>query len=252
MVWDGRGQPGAVSASRPVEHYRVASGRCTRPVCSSRNASGARSMGAPAPPAGLGDTRRTDRRRAPAVLMAARLCRRFVEGIEELRTAFGSVNFAVENMFPVGWPAATSSLLTRLRPDDGGIRRLHLDGVHCAASRRDVLRWPTRWFGARSCAPRRRHRRGRESISCQGAANQPCGALLSSLAVVVSPARCGRGQPRRASSGRAQADLAEALASPAHISPHRPPSTPKESTRKESTRNSRGISVEAQRDSVAR
>jgi len=143
--------------------------------------------------------------------------RRFAPGIEELRTAFGSVSFAVENMFPCadGRPIIRA-LLTRLRPDRGRLRRVHPGCLALLPPPTETCsRWPTRWVP-----------RSPTSIWCDGTGeardehlvpgrgNQPCGALLSSLA--------GRGftgavavevSTRRASSrAERRADLAEALA----------------------------------------
>jgi sugar phosphate isomerase/epimerase len=142
--------------------------------------------------------------------------RRFAPGIEELRTAFGSVSFAVENMFPVRMAGRSFVPYSPgYDPTDVGFDAYTLDVSHCAASHRDVLAMADTMGSALAHI----HLgdgtgEARDEHLVPGRGTQPCGALLSSLA--------GRGfagavavevSTRRASSrAERRADLAEALA----------------------------------------
>jgi sugar phosphate isomerase/epimerase len=142
--------------------------------------------------------------------------RRFVEGIEELRMAYGSVNFAVENMFPVRMAGRMFVPYSPgYDPTEVGFDAYTLDVSHCAASRRDVMDM------ADTMGPALAHvhlgdgtGEARDEHLVPGRGTQPCGALLSSLArrgftgavaVEVSTRRAGSRAER-------QQDLAESLA----------------------------------------
>jgi sugar phosphate isomerase/epimerase len=142
--------------------------------------------------------------------------RRFVEGIEELRMSYGSVNFAVENMFPVRMAGRMFIPYSPgYDPTEVGFDAYTLDVSHCAASRRDVLAMADTMGSALAHV----HLgdgtgEARDEHLVPGRGTQPCGALLSSLtgrgftgavAVEVSTRRAGSRAER-------QQDLAESLA----------------------------------------
>ncbi|OLB74387.1 MAG: hypothetical protein AUI14_23750 [Actinobacteria bacterium 13_2_20CM_2_71_6] len=142
--------------------------------------------------------------------------RNFVPGLEELREKHPSVQFAVENMFPVrmagrefvpyspGWD-----------PTRVGFDAYTLDLSHCSAARNDALQMAD----AMGTAMAHVHLgdgtgEGRDEHLVPGRGNQPCAQLLESLA--------GRGYAgsiavevstrRAASRAERETDLAEALA----------------------------------------
>jgi sugar phosphate isomerase/epimerase len=141
--------------------------------------------------------------------------RNFVTGIADLRMAYGSVEFAVENMFPVRMAGRQFVPYSPgYDPTDVGFDAYTLDISHCAASHRDVLAMADTMgsalthihLGDGTGEPRDEH-------LVPGRGNQPCGELLASLsrrkftgavAVEVSTRRAGSRAER-------QADLAEAL-----------------------------------------
>lgn len=142
--------------------------------------------------------------------------RRFVEGIGELSQSYGSVRFAVENMFPVRMAGRRFVPYSPgYDPTDVGFDAYTLDVSHCAASKRDVLAMADTMGAALSHI----HLgdgsgESRDEHLVPGRGTQPCGELLSSLvrrgfdgavAVEVSTRRSGSREDRRA-------DLAEALA----------------------------------------
>ena len=142
--------------------------------------------------------------------------RRFVEGIEELRMAYGSIEFAVENMFPVKMAGRQFvPYAPGFDPTEVGFDAYTLDLSHCAASRRDALAMAD----AMGAALKHVHLGDgtgelRDEHLVPGRGNQPCGELLESLAgrgftgaiaVEVSTRRSGSRADR-------EADLAEALA----------------------------------------
>lgn len=142
--------------------------------------------------------------------------RRFVEGIEELSMSYGSVRFAVENMFPVRMAGRRFvPYAPGFDPTDVGFGAYTLDVSHCAASHRDPFAMADRMgaglahihLGDGTGEPRDEH-------LVPGRGTQPCGTLLSSLAgrgfrgsvaVEVSTRRSGSRLER-------EADLAESLA----------------------------------------
>ena len=66
--------------------------------------------------------------------------RRFVEGVEDLSNAYGSVRFAIENMFPVKMAGRQFvPYAPGYDPTDVGFESYTLDLSHCAASRRDAF-----------------------------------------------------------------------------------------------------------------
>jgi sugar phosphate isomerase/epimerase len=141
--------------------------------------------------------------------------RRFTEGLEELSMAYGSVSFAVENMFPVRMAGREIVPYSPgYDPTTTGFDAYTLDVSHCAASRRDVLAMAD----AMGSALTHVHLgdgtgEARDEHLVPGRGTQPCGRLLSSLA--------GRGfagqiavevSTRRAASRAVrQQDLAESL-----------------------------------------
>ncbi len=141
--------------------------------------------------------------------------RRFVDGLDELSMAFGSVDFAVENMFPVRMAGRTFvPYAPGFDPTDVGFDAYTLDISHCAASKRDALAMADRM------GPALKHvhlgdgsGEMRDEHLVPGRGNQPCGDLLSSLsgrgfrgsvAVEVSTRRAGSRADR-------EADLAASL-----------------------------------------
>ncbi len=141
--------------------------------------------------------------------------RRFKEGVAEARMAFGSVEFAIENMFPVRMAGRQFvPYAPGYDPTDVGFDAYTLDVSHCAASQRDVLAMADT-MGAQLAHVHLGDGTGvqHDEHLVPGRGNQPCGALLSSLA--------GRGftgavavevNTRKASSRiQRRADLAESL-----------------------------------------
>jgi sugar phosphate isomerase/epimerase len=141
--------------------------------------------------------------------------RDFTKGIADLRTAFGSCEFAVENMFPVKMagrrfvPYAPS-----YDPTEVGFDAYTLDISHCSASQRDVFAMADA-MGAGLAHVHLGDGIGeaRDAHMVPGRGNQPCGELLASLA-----RRGFRGavavevSTRRATSrAERKADLAESL-----------------------------------------
>ncbi len=142
--------------------------------------------------------------------------RGFRDGIADLRNAFGSIEFAIENMFPV--KAAGRRFVPyapSYDPTDVGFDAYTLDISHCSASQRDVFEMAGLMgaglahvhLGDGSGEPRDEH-------LVPGRGNQPCGELLASLArrgfvgavtVEVSTRRAGSRAERKA-------DLSESLA----------------------------------------
>jgi len=59
--------------------------------------------------------------------------RRFTEGLRELTMSYGSVSFAVENMFPVRMAGREFVPYSPATTDDDGLRRVH---PRCLALRR--------------------------------------------------------------------------------------------------------------------
>jgi sugar phosphate isomerase/epimerase len=141
--------------------------------------------------------------------------RTFVDGIADLRMAFGSIEFAVENMFPVRMAGRQFIPYSPgYDPTDVGFDAYTLDVSHCAASQRDVLAMASTMGSALAHIhladgtgePRDEH-------LVPGRGKQPCGELLASLsrggfsgAVVVEV-----NTRKAASRAERQADLAEAL-----------------------------------------
>jgi sugar phosphate isomerase/epimerase len=141
--------------------------------------------------------------------------RRFAEGIEELSMAYGSVRFAIENMFPVRMAGRQFVPYTPgYDPTEVGFEAYTLDLSHCAASRRDAFEMADKMgrelahvhLGDGTGEPRDEH-------LVPGRGNQPCGPLLESLrergftgavAVEVTTRRALSRTDR-------QADLAESL-----------------------------------------
>ena len=141
--------------------------------------------------------------------------RRFVEGVEDLSNAYGSVRFAIENMFPVKMAGRQFvPYAPGYDPTDVGFESYTLDLSHCAASRRDAFEMADKMgkglthvhLGDGTGEQRDEH-------LVPGRGNQPCGALLESLhqrgftgsvAVEVSTRRATSRSDR-------QADLAESL-----------------------------------------
>ncbi len=142
--------------------------------------------------------------------------RTFLAGLGRLQEGYPGIRFAVENMFPVrmagrvfvpyspGWD-----------PTKVGFDAYTLDLSHCAAARNDAMAM------ADAMGPAMAHvhlgdgtGEGRDEHQVPGRGNQPCAALLESLA--------GRGYRgsiavevstrRAASRAEREADLAEALA----------------------------------------
>jgi sugar phosphate isomerase/epimerase len=149
--------------------------------------------------------------------------RRFVDGVYDLSMSYGSVSFAVENMFPVRMARREFVPYSPgYDPTVVGFDAYTLDISHCAASRRDVLTMADTMGSALAHV----HLgdgsgEARDEHLVPGRGNQPCAELLGSLA--------GRGfrgavavevSTRRASSrAERQADLAESLAfARAHLS----------------------------------
>jgi sugar phosphate isomerase/epimerase len=142
--------------------------------------------------------------------------KRFVEGIEDLRMAYGSVSFAVENMFPVRMAGREFIPYSPgYDPTTTGFDAYTLDVSHCAASRRDVLAMADTMGSALTHI----HLgdgtgEARDEHLVPGRGTQPCGTLLSSLAgrgftgqvaVEVSTRKAGSRAERKQ-------DLAESLA----------------------------------------
>jgi sugar phosphate isomerase/epimerase len=142
--------------------------------------------------------------------------RRFVEGVSELRAAFGSINFAVENMFPVRMAGRDFVPYSPgYDPTDVGFDAYTLDVSHCAASRRDVLAMAdTMGAGLAHVHLGDGTGEARDEHLVPGRGNQPCGPLLSSLAGRGFTGAVAVEVSTRRSTSRAerQADLAEALA----------------------------------------
>ena len=142
--------------------------------------------------------------------------RTFVEGIADLRMAFGTVEFAVENMFPVRMAGRQFvPYAPGYDPTEVGFDAYTLDISHCAASRRDVFEL-AETMGSALAHIHLGDGSGetRDEHLVPGRGNQPCAELLSSLAdrgftgsvaVEVSTRRSGSRAERKA-------DLAEALA----------------------------------------
>lgn len=142
--------------------------------------------------------------------------RRFVEGVEELSNSYGSVKFAVENMFPVRMAGREFVPYSPgYDPTEVGFEAYTLDVSHCAASRRDVLAMADTMGSALAHV----HLgdgtgEARDEHLVPGRGTQPCGKLLSSLAgrgfrgaVAVEV-----GTRKAASRAERQTDLAESLA----------------------------------------
>jgi len=149
--------------------------------------------------------------------------RRFSEGIEEMSMAFGSVRFAVENMFPVRMARREFVPYSPgYDPTEVGFDAYTLDISHCAASRRDVLAMADTMgpalahvhLGDGTGEPRDEH-------LVPGRGSQPCGPLLKSLATRGFTGSVAVEVSTRRAVSRAdrQADLAESLAfARAHLS----------------------------------
>lgn len=141
--------------------------------------------------------------------------RRFAEGIEELSMAFGSVEFAVENMFPVKMAGRQFvPYAPGYDPTEVGFDAYTLDLSHCAASRRDALAM------ADTMGPALKHihlgdgtGEMRDEHLVPGRGNQPCGELLASLSGRGFTGSVAVEVSTRRSASRAdrEADLAEAL-----------------------------------------
>jgi sugar phosphate isomerase/epimerase len=218
MVWTDAVSQDAAALSGLSQHYRVAVGSVHAPCLLVTQR-----VWSPDPwerlrrAAGLAETLG-----APIVVVHPPFswqrdyARRFVAGIDELRTSFGSVNFAVENMFPVRMAGRDFvPYAPGYDPTDVGFDAYTLDVSHCAASHRDVLAMAdTMGSGLAHIHLGDGTGEARDEHLVPGRGNQPCGELLSSLA--------GRGftgavavevSTRRASSrAERRADLAEALA----------------------------------------
>ncbi len=149
--------------------------------------------------------------------------RRFVEGVEELSMSYGSVSFAIENMFPVRMAGREFIPYSPgYDPTTVGFDAYTLDVSHCAASRRDVLAMADT-MGSALVHVHLGDGTGeaRDEHLVPGRGTQPCAELLESLA--------GRGfrgsvavevNTRKVSSrAERQVDLAESLAfARAHLS----------------------------------
>ncbi len=142
--------------------------------------------------------------------------RRFKDGLYEMSLSFGSVSFAVENMFPVRMAGRSFVPYSPgYDPTEVGFDAYTLDVSHCAASRRDVLAMAdTMGSGLAHVHLGDGNGEPRDAHLVPGRGNQPCGELLSSLsrrgfrgavAVEVSTRRAASRADRRA-------DLAESLA----------------------------------------
>jgi len=141
--------------------------------------------------------------------------RGFVEGIADLRMAFGSVEFAIENMFPVRMAGRRFvPYAPGYDPTEVGFEAYTLDVSHCSASHRDV-------FGMADAMGRQLAHihlgdgtgLDRDEHLVPGRGSQPCAEFLASL-----PARGFTGAiavevstRRAASRAERKADLAEAL-----------------------------------------
>jgi sugar phosphate isomerase/epimerase len=141
--------------------------------------------------------------------------RRFSEGIAELRMAFGTVDFAVENMFPVRMAGRQFVPYSPgYDPTDVGFDAYTLDISHCAASRRDPLAMADK-MGAALAHIHLGDGTGeaRDEHLVPGRGNQPCGELLSSLARRGFSGSVAVEVSTRKATSRAdrRADLAEAL-----------------------------------------
>jgi sugar phosphate isomerase/epimerase len=149
--------------------------------------------------------------------------RRFSAGIEELSRSYGSVRFAVENMFPVRMARREFVPYSPgYDPTKVGFEAYTLDVSHCAASRRDVLAMADTMgsalahvhLGDGTGEPRDEH-------LVPGRGNQPCGPLLASLGTRGFTGSVAVEVSTRRATSRAerQADLAESLAfARAHLS----------------------------------
>jgi sugar phosphate isomerase/epimerase len=142
--------------------------------------------------------------------------RRFVEGIEEMSMAYGSVRFAVENMFPLRMAGREFIPYSPgYDPTTVGFDAYTLDVSHCAASRRNVLAMADTMGRALAHV----HLgdgtgEARDEHLVPGRGTQPCGKLLSSLAARGFTGAVAVEVSTRKSASRAarQADLAESLA----------------------------------------
>lgn len=151
----------------------------------------------------------------PPFVWQREYARNFVTGIDELRMAYGSVDFAVENMFPVRMGRRTFvPYAPGFDPTTTGFDAYTLDLSHCAASGTSALHLADAMgrglahihLGDGSGLTRDEH-------LVPGRGTQPCGQLLASLgrrgfsgavAVEVSTRRAPTKEQRRA-------DLAESL-----------------------------------------
>jgi sugar phosphate isomerase/epimerase len=141
--------------------------------------------------------------------------RTFVEGIGEARMAFGSVEFAIENMFPVRVAGRQFIPYSPgYDPTEVGFDAYTLDLSHCAASQRDVFAMADAMgaalahvhLGDGTGEPRDEH-------LVPGRGGQPCGELLASLARRGFNGAVAVEVNTRKAASRAErkADLAESL-----------------------------------------
>jgi sugar phosphate isomerase/epimerase len=142
--------------------------------------------------------------------------RRFVEGVEELSMSYGSVRFAVENMFPVRMAGREFVPYSPgYDPTAVGFESYTLDLSHCAASRRDALAMADA-MGSGLVHVHLGDGTGeaRDEHLVPGRGNQPCGPLLGSLArrSFTGSVAVEVSTRRAASRADRQADLAESLA----------------------------------------
>jgi sugar phosphate isomerase/epimerase len=142
--------------------------------------------------------------------------RGFTAGLDDLAAAYPGVDFAVENMFPVRVAGREFVPYTPgWNPTDVGFATYTLDLSHCAAARTDAMAMAD----AMGAGLAHVHLgdgtgEGRDEHLVPGRGNQPCGALLSSLAArgFTGSVTVEVATRRAASRAEREADLAEALA----------------------------------------
>jgi sugar phosphate isomerase/epimerase len=141
--------------------------------------------------------------------------RNFREGIADLRIAFGSIEFAIENMFPVKMAGRQFIPYSPgYDPTEVGFDAYTLDISHCAASQRDVFAMADS-MGAGLAHIHLGDGTGeaRDEHLVPGRGTQPCGELLSSLSRRGFQGAVAVEVSTRKAMSRAErkADLAEAL-----------------------------------------